>query len=87
MFRLQGRSIDKLCSKIDELVTSFSDNNLKLNEVILTNNRDQAETLRKLNDFEDILNDIHKRVIRMDAKMFHFDKKEVINNDQSRTSS
>lgn len=35
MFKQQSKSVDKLCIKIDELVTSFSDNNLKLNEVII----------------------------------------------------
>lgn len=74
MFRQQSNSIDKLCSKIDVLVTSFSDNNLKLNEAILSNSRDQAETLRKLDDLTDVVNDMHKRIVRMEAKTFNFKK-------------
>lgn len=70
MFQMQTKSIDKLCTKIDEIVTSFSENNLKLNEVILANDKDQKELLRKLNSISEIVNDIHTRVIRIDAKMY-----------------
>lgn len=69
MFQLQARNVDKLCNKIDEIVTSFSENNLKLNEVILTNDKDQKETLRMLNSISRSINDVHKRIIKMDTKL------------------
>lgn len=69
MFQLQARNVDKLCNKIDEIVTSFAENNLKLNEVILTNDKDQKETLRMLSSISRSINDMHKRVIEMDAKL------------------
>lgn len=69
MFRLQARNVDKLCNKIDEIVTSFSENNLKLNEVILTNDKDQKETLRMLGSISRSINDMYKRVIEMDTKL------------------
>lgn len=75
MFKQQNKSVDKLCIKIDELVTSFSDNNLKLHEVIISNDRDQKEVLRKLDGMCDVMNDMHKRVVRIDVRLY--DKSKV----------
>ena len=75
MFKQQSKSVDKLCIKIDELVTSFSDNNLKLNEVIISNDKDQKEVLRKLDDMNDIMNDMHKRIVRIDTRLY--DKSKI----------
>ena len=75
MFKQQSKSVDKLCIKIDELVTSFSDNNLKLNEVIISNDKDQKEVLRKLDDINDVVQDMHKRVVRIDTRLY--DKSKV----------
>ena len=75
MFKQQSKSVDKLCIKIDELVTSFSDNNLKLNEVIISNDKDQKEVLRKLDDINDVVQDMHKRVVRIDTRLY--DKAKV----------
>lgn len=76
MFKQQNKSVDKLCIKIDELVTSFSDNNLKLNEVIISNDKDQKEVLRKLDDMNDIMNDMHKRIVRIDTRLYDKSKLE-----------
>lgn len=70
MFKQQNESVDKLCTKIDALVTSFSDNNLKLNEVIISNDKDQKEVLRKLDDMNGIMNDMHKRIVRVDTRLY-----------------
>ena len=75
MFKQQSKSVDKLCVKIDELVTSYSDNNLKLNEVIISNDKDQKEVLRKLDDINDVVQDMHKRVVRIDTRLY--DKAKV----------
>ena len=76
MFKQQNKSVDKLCIKIDELVTSFSDNNLKLNEVIISNDKDQKEVLRKLDDMNDLMNDMHKRIVRIDTRLYDQSKVE-----------
>lgn len=76
MFKQQNKSVDKLCIKIDELVTSFSDNNLKLNEVIISNDKDQKEVLRKLDDMNDLMNDMHKRIVRIDTRLYDQSKAE-----------
>ena len=75
MFKQQNKSVDKLCTKIDELVTSFSDNNLRLNEAIISNDKDQKEVLRKLDDIHDIINDMYKRIVRVDTRLY--DKAKV----------
>ena len=79
MFKQQNKSVDKLCTKIDELVTSFSDNNLKLNEAIISNDKDQKEVLRKLDDIHNIINDMHKRIVRVDTRLY--DKAKVEKED------
>lgn len=70
MFRQQGKSVDKLCSKIDSLVTSFSDNNLKLNEVLLANDKDQKEMIHQLNEMHEEMRDMHKRIVRIDVRLY-----------------
>lgn len=75
MFKQQSKSVDKLCTKIDELVTSFSDNNLKLNEVIISNDKDQKEVLRKLDDMNGIMTDMQERIVRIDVRLY--DKSKV----------
>lgn len=77
MFKQQSKSVDKLCIKIDELVTSFSDNNLKLNEVIISNDKGQKEVLRKLDDINDVVQDMHKRVVRIDTRLYDKAKVEM----------
>ena len=75
MFKQQNKSIDKLCTKIDKLVTSFADSNLKLNEVIVSNDKDQKEVIRQLDDMNDVMNDMHKRIVRIDTRLY--DKAKV----------
>lgn len=70
MFKQQSKSVDKLCTKIDALVTSFSNNNLKLNEVLISNDRDQKEILHKLTEIHEEMVDMHKRVVRIDTRMY-----------------
>ena len=77
MFKQQSKGVDKLCIKIDELVTSFSGNNLKLNEVIISNDKDQKEVLRKLDDINDVVQDMHKRVVRIDTRLYDKAKVEM----------
>lgn len=77
MFRQQSKSVDKLCTKIDELVTSFADNNIKLNEVIIASDRDQKETLRLLTEIKAEVSEIHREVITANARLSLLDNKEV----------
>lgn len=76
MFNEHSKSVNKLCTKIDELVSSFSANNLKLNEVIISNDKDQKEVLRKLDDMCTVMNDIHKRIVRVDTRLYDKEKIE-----------
>lgn len=69
MFVQQSKSVDKLCNKIDEIVTSYSNNNLKLNEVIVCNDKDQKEVLRKLDEMNSLMTDLHKRIVRIDVRL------------------
>ena len=70
MFNQQSRSIAKLCDKIDELVTSLSNNNSRLNEVLISNDKDQKEVLRQLDDMNKEIKDMHSRVVRIDSRLY-----------------
>lgn len=70
MFKQQSKIVERLCTKIDDIVTSFSDNNMKLNEVIISNDKDQKEVLRKLDDMNDSINDMHKQIVRIGTRLY-----------------
>ena len=70
MFNQQNKSIAKLCDKIDELVTSLSNNNNKLNEVLICNDKDQKEVLRQLDDMNKEIKDMHSRIVRIDSRIY-----------------
>lgn len=75
MFRQQGKSIDKLCEKLDDVTNAFSESNLTLREVIIRNDRDQKELLRYINNLSELVQDMHKRVIRLDTRLYEITKK------------
>jgi phosphoglycerate-specific signal transduction histidine kinase len=66
----QNNRIDKLCDKIDNLVTSYAENTQKLNEVLLTNDKDQKNTLKALNQVLELVIDIQRRVARIDDRTY-----------------
>lgn len=70
IFNQQSKSIDKLCTKIDVLVTNISNNNIQLNEVLISNDKDQKEIIHQLNDMCIEMRDIHNKVVRIDARLF-----------------
>lgn len=70
MFKQQSNSVDKLCTKIDALVTSFSNTNQTLSNVIISNDKDQKEVLRKLDDMSNLMTDMHKRIVRIDVRLY-----------------
>lgn len=75
IFNQQSKSVNKLCEKIDVLVTSFSDNSVELNNVLINNDRDQKELIRQLDGMQDELKDIHKRIVRIDVRLYDQMKK------------
>ena len=82
MFNQQNKSVSKLCEKIDSLVSSFSENSNKLNEVIITNDKDQKELIRMLGDVHSEISDMYSRVVRIDSRMYDFINKNN-NNERS----
>lgn len=65
-----GTRIDKLCDKIDALITSNADHTQKLNEVLLSNDKDQQVLIRSLNKVESSLEEILKKVVRIDDRTY-----------------
>lgn len=80
IFKQQSASVEKLCTKIDELVTSLSNNNIKLNEVIVANDKDQKEVLRQLDEMHNDILDMHTRIVRIDTRLYDKSNKESDNN-------
>lgn len=80
VFVSQARSIDKLCTKIDQLITHNSEETNKLNQVLISNDKDQKTLLKLLANILELVTDISKRTIRIDERTFLFlgeKKKEV----------
>lgn len=75
LFRQQGKSIDKLCEKLDNVTDAFSESNITLREVIICNDKDQKELLRYINNLSELVQDMHKRVVRLDTRLYEMTKK------------
>lgn len=66
----QTSRIDKLCDKIDTLVTSYHENTLQLSKVTLANDKDQKATLNLLTQLLNVLLDVQKKVVRIDDRTY-----------------
>lgn len=89
MFNQQSKSVGKLCEKIDSLVSSFSENSSKLNEVIITNDKDQKELIRMLGDVHSEITNMYSRVVRIDSRIYDFinnNERSTINEPKKATS-
>lgn len=75
MFRQQATSINKLCDKLDSVVTTMADNTTRVNESLIIYNKDQQEMLRLMSQMQFTLNDIHKKTSRIDARVYDQSKK------------
>lgn len=62
--------LDKLCEKIDALITSQNIYTQKLNEVLLTNDKDQETQLGILDLIQKTIMDVQRRVVRIDDRTF-----------------
>jgi hypothetical protein len=62
--------IDKLCDKIDALISSNAAHTQKLNEVLLTNDKDQKANLNLLDKILDSVLDTQRRVVRIDDRTY-----------------
>jgi hypothetical protein len=62
--------IDKLCDKIDALISSNAEHTQKLNEVLLTNDKDQKTTLGLLDKILSSILDTQRRVVRIDDRTY-----------------
>jgi len=66
----QNSRIDKLCDKIDSLITSYSENTSKINEVLLTNDKDQKETIKLLKNINSLAIENNRRISRVDDRTY-----------------
>lgn len=66
----QNTRIDKLCDKIDTLVTSYSENTQQLNKVLLSNDKDQKQTINKLDTILEIAVENQRRISRIDDRTY-----------------
>lgn len=80
LFKLQGKNIDKLCEKLDSVTNTFAESNMTLQKVIICSDKDQKEILRHLTSMTGIMLDVHRRVVRVDTRLY--EKKD---NNQERT--
>jgi uncharacterized protein (UPF0333 family) len=59
----QSKSIDKLCSKIDTLVNQNA-------TYLITNDKDQKETIHLLTQINVLLTDMQVRIVRIDDRTY-----------------
>lgn len=64
----QNIRIDKLCEKIDSLITSFSENTQKLNQVLLISDIEQKNMINMITRVLEIEQDIQKSVERIEVR-------------------
>ena len=69
-------SISKLCDKLDNLIKSNYDNVTALNKILINTSKDQKVLLDILNNIQDLLLDMRKRVIRIDTRVHDSMEKE-----------
>ena len=62
--------IDKLCDKIDALITSNAEHTSRLNEVLMANDKDQKVLIRTLDKVQTSLEEILKKVVRIDDRTY-----------------
>lgn len=70
LFQMQNKNINRLCDKIDVVITSFADNSTKLTEVIISNDKDQKQVLLYLAEMQEDIKDIQRRVTRVDTRLY-----------------
>ena len=63
--------INKLCDKIDCLVTSYSVTNNILNKVLISGDKDQKSVIKLLTDLMSCILDIQKNVTKIDIRTCH----------------
>lgn len=66
----QNSRIDKLCDKIDLLVSSYSENTRTLNEVLISNDKDQVAIMQSLERLLAISMDSQRRITRIDDRTY-----------------
>lgn len=77
-FKFMGENIGRLCDKIDSLVNSISTQDQTVSRSLISNEKDQKEILRILAAQQKIMQDIYKRVVRIDARLYESYKEEQI---------
>lgn len=65
-----SNKIDKLCDKIDQLISSNAEYSKDLNKVLLSNDKDQKETLNILNNILEAVLDSQRRIVRVDDRTY-----------------
>jgi hypothetical protein len=72
--RLKGKTeaskIDRLIDKIDQLITSNAGYTKELNTVLLSNDKDQKETIKILDTILSVVLDTQRRIVRVDDRTF-----------------
>lgn len=64
------KSVDRLCLKIDALISSNTKTDKELKTVLLSNDKDQKATLQLLTQIITSVQDIQKRISRIDDRTF-----------------
>lgn len=64
------KSIDKICNHLGDMTSAIAESNIALKEVVINNARDQKELLRCITVLTDKVQDMYKKVIRIDSRIW-----------------
>lgn len=70
VFHSQNASINRLCDKIDNLIEEFSKNQIELTKMVMANDRDQRQLSTRFDRVFERIDEIHKRVVRIDTRLY-----------------
>lgn len=70
VFNSHNRGINQLCDKIDRLIGEFSKNQVELARMIMAETKDQQQMTTRLDNLFERTNEIHKRVVRIDTRLY-----------------
>ena len=70
VFNSHNRSVNQLCDKIDRLIGEFSKNQVELARMIMAETKDQQQMTTRLDNLFERTDEIHKRVVRIDTRLY-----------------
>ena len=70
VFNSQNKNIDRLCNKIDLLISESAKDREELAKVLLASDKDQQQLQARIDKLFKYTADVHKRIVRIDTRLY-----------------